>query len=77
MAQAITKNRRGEFYHVKLGRKFYWEEVDSFIELWSEGMHLVDIANKLGCEVEEAFILALDLTVQGTIDNRPHGVFGH
>ena len=72
-----TKYRRGEFYHVKIGRKFYWEEVDAFIDLWKEGIHLVDIASKLGCDVDEAFILALDLTVQGTIDKRLHGIFGH
>ena len=68
--------KRGEFYHTKLARKFYWEEVDSFIELWQGGSHIADIADRLGCEPEEAFVLALDLTLQGEIGSRANGVYG-
>ena len=72
----MATRRQGEFYHTKLARKFYWEEVDEFISMWSNGLHISDIANKLGCETEEAFVLALDLTLQGEICNRENGIYG-
>ena len=73
----MATRRQGEFYHTKLARKFYWEEVDEFISMWGDGLHIADIANRLGCEPEEVFVLALDLTLQGEIGSRKNGVFGN
>ena len=67
---------KSEFYKVNFDLKFYPEEVDVFKSMWENGIHLEDIANKLGRDIEEAFILALDLTVKGSIPERSGGVYG-
>ena len=68
---------KSEFYRPAFDVKFYPEEVTELKEMWNSGSSLPQIANRLGREVEEAFILALDLASKGAINERSGGLWGN
>ena len=67
---------KSEFYRPAFDVKFYPEEVTELKSMWNNGSSLPEIANRLGRDIEEAFILALDLACKGVIDNRIGGLWG-
>lgn len=57
---------------------FMWslQEVNDFREMWKEGLCIVDIAEKLGREVDEVGILVIDQKRQRKIHKRLGGALG-
>lgn len=57
---------------------FSWshQDIPKFIELWNAGLPINKIARKFRRQLDEAFILALDLARRGQITARPGGILG-
>ena len=55
---------------------WYPAEVEQVKELWQKGIGTAEIAKKFSREVDEVFLLLLDLARQGEIRSREGGLYG-
>lgn len=69
---------------VKMGRlilrnvDLFWPREDEakVIEMWKRGVHVADIAETVGRDVDEVGLLLYEQGMQGYIGHRPGGVLG-
>ena len=79
--QDLLKLRPKEQYIALLDDKdfdFGWEpeEVKTLISLWNKGKDIWSMADHFNRDVDELFILLIDLSRQKRIDKRERGVYG-
>lgn len=77
--QDIAKSELQEPVYIILQEydfSFLQHEIDKFVEAWSRGDPLADIAARIMRPVQEVFLLALDLIERNRITARAGGVYG-
>lgn len=68
-----------ELYIALLGLDFSWfpEEVKKVAEMWREGYGIREIAEEVGREGDEVFLLLLDLARKKEIESREGDLYGY
>ncbi len=68
-----------EVYIVGLDWHFDWltREVEEVKQLWENGTHLADIAEKYAVTPVEVSVLIMDLAEKGQVEARPGGAVGN
>jgi hypothetical protein len=69
---------REELYIALSELDFSWYpgEVEQVAQLWREGIHIADIAEKIKRDIDEVAILIMDLARRDVIEPRKNGVAG-
>ena len=69
---------REELYIALSELDFSWYpgEVEQVAQLWREGLHIADIAEKMKRDIDEVAILIMDLARKNKVRRRKNGVFG-
>jgi hypothetical protein len=55
---------------------FIPEEAETTKQMWQEGKHIADIAEKLKRDMDEVAVLIMHMARRGEIERRKTGVFG-
>lgn len=74
-----AKTRPKDELHIcleKLDFSWYKKEVEKVKNMWEEGHHIKDIAQVMDREVDEVFLLLLDLIRRKKIKSRENGIYG-
>lgn len=77
-ARSIQKTEPTERLYIALDNydlSFYPAEVDKIKKMWVVGEPVPNIAQIAGREIEEVFVLLLDLVLQHKIKARPGGIY--
>ena len=75
----IKKWRPQEELYIALSEldfSWYHAEVERVRKLWAYGLHIAEIAERLGRDVDEVAVLIMDLARKNKIRRRKNGVLG-
>lgn len=78
LADSRKMRPREELYIALSELDFSWYpgEVEQVAQLWREGLHIADIAEKMKRDIDEVVILIMDLARRKMIGPRKNGALG-
>jgi hypothetical protein len=78
LADSRKRRPREELYIALSELDFSWYpgEVEQVAQMWRDGIHIADIAEKMKRDTDEVVILIMDLARRGVIEPRKNGALG-
>ena len=77
-ADSRKRQPREELYIAlsELDFSWYQNEVEQVAQMWRDGIHIADIAERMERDIDEVAILIMDLARRGVIGRRKNGAMG-